>query len=72
MVRRGVMQHDLPIRQARNLMNNRLQSEAVPARNETPLHSCVWGSGGAAPLILTLVLDGDHWSASRPGRFTSG
>jgi hypothetical protein len=28
------------------------------------------GSGGIAPYILDLVLDGGEWSASRPGRFT--
>ena len=30
------------------------------------------GSGGVAPLIITLALDGDRCSASGPGRFTSG
>jgi hypothetical protein len=30
------------------------------------------GSGGIAPPFLTLKLDGDEWSASRPGRFTPG
>jgi hypothetical protein len=30
-----------------------------------------WGSGGIAPrILLTSALDGDEWSASRPGRFT--
>jgi hypothetical protein len=29
-----------------------------------------WGSGGIAPPFLTSALDGDEWSASRPGRFT--
>jgi hypothetical protein len=28
-----------------------------------------WGSGGIAPHIVTLALDGGDWSASRPGRF---
>jgi hypothetical protein len=28
-----------------------------------------WGSAGIAPRILTSVLDGVEWSASRPGRF---
>jgi hypothetical protein len=28
-----------------------------------------WGSGGIAH-SLTSALDGDEWSASRPGRFT--
>jgi hypothetical protein len=31
-----------------------------------------WGSGGIAPPFLNLTLDGDEWSASRPGRFTPG
>jgi hypothetical protein len=30
------------------------------------------GSGGIAPPFLTSALDGGEWSASRPGRFTSG
>jgi hypothetical protein len=30
------------------------------------------GSGGIAPPFLTLALDGDEWSAPRPGRFTPG
>jgi hypothetical protein len=30
------------------------------------------GSGGIAPLFLTLALDGGEWSASRPDRFTPG
>jgi hypothetical protein len=30
------------------------------------------GSGGLAPLFLTSALDGCEWSASRPGRFTTG
>jgi hypothetical protein len=29
-----------------------------------------WGSGGIAPRILTLALNGGEWSASRFGRFT--
>jgi hypothetical protein len=29
-------------------------------------------SGGIATPVLTLALDGDEWSASRPGRFTPG
>jgi hypothetical protein len=29
-----------------------------------------WESGGIAPRILTLALDGGEWTASRPGRFT--
>jgi hypothetical protein len=31
-----------------------------------------WGSGGIAPPFLPSALDGGEWSASRPGRFTSG
>jgi hypothetical protein len=27
-----------------------------------------WGNGGIAPRILTSVLDGGEWSASRPER----
>jgi hypothetical protein len=30
------------------------------------------GSGGIAPRFLTSTLDGGVWSASRPGRITSG
>jgi hypothetical protein len=30
------------------------------------------GSGGIAPIILTSAVDGEEWSASRPGRFTFG
>jgi hypothetical protein len=32
----------------------------------------MWGSGGIAPPLLTLALDGGSWSASRPGCFTPG
>jgi hypothetical protein len=31
-----------------------------------------WGSGGIAPLFLTLALDGSEWSASCPVCFTVG
>jgi hypothetical protein len=31
-----------------------------------------WGSGGILHAFLTSVLDGDEWSTSRPGIFTSG
>jgi hypothetical protein len=31
-----------------------------------------WVDGGIEPRILTLVLDGDEWSASRPDRFAPG
>jgi hypothetical protein len=31
-----------------------------------------WGSGGIAPRILTLTLDGGEWSASRSGCFNPG
>jgi hypothetical protein len=31
-----------------------------------------WENGGIAPPFLTLVLDGDEWSASHPSYFTSG
>jgi hypothetical protein len=33
-------------------------------------HEGIWGSGGIAPLILTLSLGRGEWSVSRPGRFT--
>jgi hypothetical protein len=29
-----------------------------------------WGSGGIAPLFLTLALDGGEWSTSHSSRFT--
>jgi hypothetical protein len=32
----------------------------------------MWGSGGITPPFLTSELDGGEWSASHPGRFTSG
>jgi hypothetical protein len=32
----------------------------------------IWGSGGIAPLFLTLALDEGEWSASRSGRFNPG
>jgi hypothetical protein len=35
-------------------------------------HEDIWGSGGILPPFLTSALDGDEWSASRPGRFTLG
>jgi hypothetical protein len=35
-------------------------------------HEDVWGSGGTVPPFLTTALDGGEWSASRPGRLTSG
>jgi hypothetical protein len=38
---------------------------------EAPCHEDVWGSGGVAPPFLTLALDGNEWSASRPGRFNA-
>jgi hypothetical protein len=31
-----------------------------------------WGSGGIAPLFLTLAVYGGEWSASRPCRFNLG
>jgi hypothetical protein len=37
----------------------------VPTRHED-----VWGNGGIAPPFLASALDGRHWSASRPRRFT--
>jgi hypothetical protein len=38
--------------------------------NEEPHHEDALGSGGMAPLLLTSVLDGGEWSASRLCRFT--
>jgi hypothetical protein len=35
-------------------------------------HEDIWGSGGIAPPFLTSAVDGDEWSASRQGYFTSG
>jgi hypothetical protein len=32
----------------------------------------MWGSGDIAPLLLTSVLDGGEWSATRLCRFTPG
>jgi hypothetical protein len=40
--------------------------------NRALRHEDVWRSGGVAPPFLTLALDGGEWSASHPGRFTSG
>jgi hypothetical protein len=34
-------------------------------------HEDIQGSGGIAPLVLTLALNADEWWASRPCRFTS-
>jgi hypothetical protein len=38
--------------------------------NKAPRNEYVWGSGGVNPPLLISALDGDVWSASRPGRFT--
>jgi hypothetical protein len=35
-------------------------------------HEDIWGSGDIAPPFLTSALDGDEWSASRPGCYTPG
>jgi hypothetical protein len=35
-------------------------------------HVGVWGNGGINSPLLTSVLDGGEWSASRPDRFTPG
>jgi hypothetical protein len=40
--------------------------------NEALRHEGVWGSGCIDPHFLTSALVGGEWSASRPGRFTSG
>jgi hypothetical protein len=41
-------------------------------KGKAPRHGNVWGSGGVARRILTSVVDGGEWSASRPGRFILG
>jgi hypothetical protein len=33
-------------------------------------HEDIWGSGGTAPLFLTMTLNGVEWSASCPSYFT--
>jgi hypothetical protein len=38
--------------------------------NYAPRYEDEWESGGVAPPSLTSALDGDEWSASRPGCFT--
>jgi hypothetical protein len=38
--------------------------------NQSSGHEGVHGSGDIAPTFLIQALDGDDWSASRPGRFT--
>jgi hypothetical protein len=43
----------------------------VKVKIEAPRHEDVWGSGCIAPPFLASALDGDNWSASRPGRFSS-
>jgi hypothetical protein len=40
--------------------------------NDAPRHEEARGSGRLVPPLLTSALDGDKWSASCPGRFTSG
>jgi hypothetical protein len=37
-----------------------------------PCYEDIFGSGGIAPHLLTSALHEGEWSASRPGRFTSG
>jgi hypothetical protein len=37
--------------------------------NSAPCHEDVWRNGGIAPTLLTSLVDGGEWSASRPGRF---
>jgi hypothetical protein len=48
-----------------------LSTSSLCLINYVPCHEDMWGSGGKAPLFLTLALDGE-WSASRPGHFTLG
>jgi hypothetical protein len=40
--------------------------------NYTLLHADIWDSDGIATPFLTSTLDEGEWSASSPGRFTSG
>jgi hypothetical protein len=40
--------------------------------NYAPRHKDIWGSGGKAPTLLTLALNGGEYSASCPGCFTPG
>jgi hypothetical protein len=40
--------------------------------NKALFHDDILGCGGITPPFFTSALDGGNWSASRPGRFTSG
>jgi hypothetical protein len=40
--------------------------------NQALCYEDLWEDGDVAPPCLTSTLDGGEWSASRPGRFTSG
>jgi hypothetical protein len=44
----------------------------VHVLNCLPRHEDVWESGRIAPSLLTSVLDGGEWSASRSSRFAPG
>jgi hypothetical protein len=46
------------------------KSKGKGKRKEALHHHDVLGSGGTAPHILTLILDGGEWSASCPSCFT--
>jgi hypothetical protein len=38
--------------------------------NQAIHHEDIWGSGGIAPTVFTLALDGSEWSVSCPSHFT--
>jgi hypothetical protein len=52
------------------LMN--LYEFIVPVLNQAPHHDDVLRGGTIAPCILELGTPRSEWSASRPGRFTTG
>jgi hypothetical protein len=45
------------------------KGKVIRVLNEAPCHEDVGGSGGIAYEVLTLILDGGDWPASRCGRF---
>jgi hypothetical protein len=47
------------------------KEKVFPVLNQAPFQD-VLGSEGIAPLSLTSAVGRGEWSASRPGRFTSG
>jgi hypothetical protein len=40
--------------------------------NYAPCHEDIWRRVSIVPLFLTLAVNEDEWSASRPGHFTPG